>query len=53
MRVAVSGSHGTGKSTLIAAFAAKRSQSAREPETYEVLGDEIALLSADRTGTSP
>ena len=47
MRVAVSGSHSTGKSTLIAAFAAKRPQYVYEPEAYEVLADDIALTSSE------
>ena len=47
MRVAVSGSHSTGKSTLIVAFAAKRPQYAYEPEAYEVLADDIALLPSE------
>ena len=51
MRVAVSGSHSTGKSTLIAAFVAKRPQYVYEPEAYEVLADDIALMSSE--GPSP
>ena len=47
MRVAVSGSHGTGKSTLIAAFLSKRPEYAHEPEAYEVLADDIALLTSE------
>ena len=47
MRVAVSGSHSTGKSTLIGAFAAKRPEYAYEPEAYEVLADDIALISSE------
>jgi hypothetical protein len=47
MRVAVSGSHSTGKSTLIAAFVAKRPHYAYEPEAYEVLADDIPLTSAE------
>ena len=41
MRVAVSGSHGTGKSTLIAAWLERRPDYAHEPEAFEALGDEI------------
>ena len=41
MRVAVSGSHGTGKSTLIAAFLERCPEYAHEPEAFELLGDEI------------
>ena len=43
MRVAVSGSHGTGKSTLIAAFAEQRPEYVVEPEAFETLGDDIDL----------
>ena len=47
MRVAVSGSHGTGKSTLIAAFSAQRPHYVCEPEAYEVLADDISLLTPE------
>lgn len=47
MRVAVSGSHGTGKSTLIAAFLAKRPHYSHEPEAYEVIADDIPLTAAE------
>lgn len=43
MRLAISGSHGTGKSTLIAAFAKRCPRYACEPEAFETLGDEIDL----------
>ena len=43
MRVAVSGSHGTGKSTLIAAFVERRPQYVYEPEAFETVGDDIDL----------
>jgi AAA domain-containing protein len=43
MRIAVSGSHGTGKSTLIAAFLDRRPAYAHEPEAYETLADEVDL----------
>jgi hypothetical protein len=43
MRLAVSGSHGTGKSTLIASFLERRPGYRHEPEAYEVLADDIAL----------
>ena len=43
MRLAVSGSHGTGKSTLIAAFLAKRPEYRHEPEAFETLGDDVEL----------
>jgi len=42
-RVAVCGSHSTGKSTLIAAFLAKRPAYIHEPEAYEELADDIGL----------
>jgi len=45
--VAVSGSHGTGKSTLIAAFLDRRPEYAHEPEAFEVLADEIALTASE------
>ena len=47
MRIAVSGSHGTGKSTLIAAFLERRPQYAHEPEAYEILADEVDLAGDD------
>ena len=47
MRVAVSGSHATGKSTLIAAFLARRPEYAHEPEAYETLADDIDLTSSE------
>jgi hypothetical protein len=47
MRVAVSGAHSTGKSTLIAAFLAQRPEYAHEPEAYEELADDIALLASE------
>ncbi len=47
MRVAVSGSHSTGKSTLIAAFVAKCPEYVYEPEAYEILADDIALTSSE------
>jgi hypothetical protein len=43
VRVAVSGSHGTGKSTLIAAFLERRPGYVYEPEAYEALADDVAL----------
>ena len=43
MRVAVSGSHGVGKSTLIAAFLDRHPEYAHEPEAFEVLADDIDL----------
>jgi predicted ATPase len=47
MRVAVSGSHATGKSTLIAAFLARRPEYVYEPEAYETLADDIDLTSSE------
>ena len=47
MRIAVSGSHSTGKSTLIAAFVARCPQYVYEPEAYEILADDIALTSSE------
>ena len=43
MRLAVSGSHGTGKSTLIAAFLAKRPEYVHEPAAFETLGHDGEL----------
>ena len=43
MRIAVSGSHGTGKSTLIAAFLQRCPAYSHEPEAFETLGDDVAL----------
>ena len=43
MRVAVSGSHSVGKSTLIAAFLRRHPEYAHEPEAFEVLADDIEL----------
>jgi hypothetical protein len=51
MRVAVSGSHRTGKSTLIAAFLERRPEYVYEPEAYEALADDIALT--DSEGPTP
>jgi len=51
MRLAVSGSHGTGKSTLIAAFVDLRPEYRYEPEAYETLADDIPLSSSE--GPSP
>lgn len=43
MRVAVSGSHRVGKSTLIAAFLDRHPRYAHEPEAFEVVGDDVDL----------
>ena len=43
MRVAVSGTHGVGKSTLIAAFLSRHPEYAHEPEAFEALADDIDL----------
>ncbi len=51
MRVAVSGSHRTGKSTLLAAFVDRRPECIYEPEAYEALADDIALT--DSEGPTP
>lgn len=47
MRVSISGSHGVGKSTLMGAFLAERSDYIEEPEAFEVLADSIALLPSE------
>lgn len=47
MRVAVSGSHGTGKSTLIAAFLEQRPGYAHEPEAFESLADDVDLTPSE------
>ncbi|HET9315182.1 MAG TPA: AAA family ATPase, partial [Vicinamibacteria bacterium] len=51
MRIAVSGSHATGKSTLIDAFLARRPEYVHEPEAYETLADDVDLGSPE--GPSP
>jgi AAA domain len=43
MRIAVSGAHATGKSTLIAGFLARRPGYRHEAEAYETLADDIDL----------
>jgi hypothetical protein len=43
VRVAVSGTHGVGKSTLIAAFLSRHPEYAHEPEAFEVVGDDVDL----------
>ncbi len=43
MRVAVSGSHSVGKSTLIGRFLGRHPEYAHEPEAFEVLADDITL----------
>ncbi len=43
MRVAVSGSHNVGKSTLIAAFLSRHPLYGHEPEAFEVLADDVDL----------
>src|SRR5688572_26092619 len=47
MRVAVAGSHSTGKSTLIAAFVSRCPQYVHEPEAYETLADDIVLSASE------
>jgi hypothetical protein len=49
LRVAVTGSHGTGKSTLIAAFLARHPHYLHEPEAFESLADDIDLTSEGPT----
>ena len=51
MRIAVSGSHGTGKSTLISAFVERRPEYLFEPEAYETLADDVGLT--DSEGPTP
>jgi hypothetical protein len=46
MRIAVSGSHSTGKSTLIAAFLDRCPEYRHEPEAFEMLGDDVELTEA-------
>jgi hypothetical protein len=46
VRIAVSGSHSTGKSTLIAAFLAKSPGYLHEPEAFESLADDVELTSS-------
>ena len=46
MRIAVSGSHGTGKSTLISAFLDRCPGYLHEPEAFEALGDDVELTEA-------
>ncbi len=43
MRLAVSGTHGTGKSTLIAQFLERFPDYTHEPEAFETLGDDVEL----------
>lgn len=47
MRIAVSGSHSTGKSTLIRAFLDRRPHYRHEPEAYEALADDIDLTASE------
>jgi len=47
LRIAVAGSHSTGKSTLIAAFLAKRPSYLYEPEAFEFLADEVELTESE------
>jgi len=47
LRIAVSGSHSTGKSTLIAAFLVKYPFYVYEPEAFESLADDIELTSSE------
>lgn len=43
MRVAISGSHSVGKSTLIDGFLSRHPEYAHEPEAFEVLADDIEV----------
>jgi hypothetical protein len=52
MRIAISGSHATGKSTLIAAFLERHPEYRHEPEAYELLADDVQLAS-DGEGPTP
>jgi hypothetical protein len=45
MKVAVAGSHSTGKSTLIAAFVARRPEYVYETEAYEALAADVDIVS--------
>jgi len=47
LRLAVSGSHSTGKSTLIAAFLAECPGYQHEPEAFESLADDIELTTSE------
>jgi hypothetical protein len=47
VRVAVAGTHGTGKSTLIAAFLDRCPRYAHEAEAFETLGDDVDLTEAE------
>jgi AAA domain-containing protein len=47
LRIAVSGAHGTGKSTLIAAFLERFPDYHHEPEAYESLADDVDLISGE------
>ena len=49
MRLAVSGSHGTGKTTLVAAFLDACPGYHHEPEAFETLGDEVEMTSEGPT----
>jgi hypothetical protein len=47
VRFAVSGSHSTGKSTLIAAFLAERPRYQHEAEAFELLADDVDLTPSE------
>jgi hypothetical protein len=49
MRLAISGSHGTGKSTLVAAFLERCPDYRHEPEAFETVGDEVDVTSEGPT----
>jgi AAA domain len=44
VRIAVSGSQSTGKTSLITAFLSREPEYAHEPEAYETLGDDVELV---------
>ena len=47
MKIVVSGSHSTGKSTLIGSFVDRCPQYVYEPEAYEALADDIVLTHSE------
>jgi len=49
MKVAVAGSHSTGKSTLIAAFVSQRPEYTSEAEAYEALAADVDIVSEGPT----
>jgi len=47
LRLAISGAHSTGKSTLIAAFLDRSPGYRHEPEAFELLGDDVELSDSE------